>query len=131
MTGTDPDGLFVCPRHPGGLRLTPGACAASWHRRQGQADRFHPCHGCAIGAAHARAPAPEPAPARACAFCERPSGHRLIFGVLCASCYNRTREVAVGADRRGRVPQHRARLRLFALEVEIANPPPDGSRPEP
>jgi hypothetical protein len=112
--------LFVCPRHPGALSLTPRACADSW--RAHRAHRHHGCCGCPIGAGHAGAPV-APAPRPRCCYCLRPYG-RIQFGLLCISCYNRLRERAVGRNRRGNPP---LRPRLLVYEVPLA--PPAGPRP--
>jgi hypothetical protein len=108
------DDFFTCPRHAGGLRLTPDACAALWARGRA-ADALDPvarCQGCRIGAGHASAPlsASETRPPRVCvgcgAHCGGTTGRRLVVARgLCVSCYNRERELATGRYRRGRPPQ--------------------------
>jgi hypothetical protein len=120
-----PADLFTCPRHPGDLRLTPDACAALWARGRA-ADALDPvarCQGCPIGAGHARAPlsAAEPRPPLVCVGCGAPcggtTGRRLVVACgLCVSCYNRERECALGADRRGRPPKRTA---LVALTLTV------------
>lgn len=103
--------LFECPRHPGGLRLTPAACATMWRRGKRCADMsdpLWPCSGCPIGAQHA-GEAPDRgigAIDSVCSRCLRPAG-KFVRGV-CVSCYNREREVRVGRDRRGHRPQFAA-----------------------
>lgn len=99
--------LFTCPEHPGGLRLTPSACASQFQRAKGANpwDSVYRCHGCEIGAANAGCPPPPPAPGRTlCCRCGR-TGLRLIRGQICVSCYNREREVRIGKDRRGNAPK--------------------------
>lgn len=115
--------LFQCPRHPGGLRLLPGACAASWRRGTTAKpwDAAYRCRGCAVGAEHAGEVAqPAPVPARCC-WCERP-GQRLIWGVFCISCANRFLECVRGKDRRGNRPGLAGRLRTFTVVFRDAAP---------
>ena len=104
----NPDDMFTCPRHSGGLRLMPQSCGAMWLRatkhRSDPSDPLRACVGCIIGAAHAGQPIERPQHAcdAVCPRCLRPSG-KIVKGV-CISCYNREREVRVGRDRRGHVP---------------------------
>jgi len=98
--------LFLCPRHPGNLRLTVSSCAASWERVNRTKSDESPCFGCPIGAAHAGAPLPIPANkavADICPRCRR-TYRRLVKGV-CVCCYNRQRESDIGANRRGNPPR--------------------------
>ena len=67
----DADGRFVCPRHAGGLTITPAFCARLFARGEA-AGRSRdpvdlvavaPCMGCPTGAHHAGHDAPAAAPA--------------------------------------------------------------------
>jgi hypothetical protein len=118
--------LFACPRHPGGLRLLPTACAAMW--RGGKAaepwDRLFPCRGCAIGATHA-GETPNLAPCddgRKCCFCGR-TDQRLVCRTICVSCANRLFELLRGRYRRDAPPGLGARLRCFTVHIEEELPP--------
>jgi hypothetical protein len=108
------ESLFTCPNHPGNLKLTPAACAASWHRarRNAEADqiRLAPCINCPVGAGHAgvriRPAAPVQQPAStglSCVRCGR-GGRRLIGGLRCVSCDNREREYRNGKNAKGGPP---------------------------
>ena len=118
--------LFECPRHPGGLRLLPSACAAMWRESKGAQpwDRCFPCRGCAIGAGHA-GEAPNLAPGddgRKCCFCER-TGQRLVAKTICVSCANRVFELLRGRYRRDAPPGLGARLRCFIVHLDEETPP--------
>ena len=107
------ESTFTCPRHVGGLRLTPAACAAAWHRarRNAEADqiRLAPCVGCQVGAGHAGVKVRPSAPAQtidtglSCVRCGR-GGRRLIGGLRCVSCDNREREYRSGRNAKGGEP---------------------------
>lgn len=103
--------LFDCPRQPGGLRLTPAACARLWTRGRTATpeEAVYACCGCPIGAQHARDPDPAPlVPPPICPRCGRSCGpgRRLIAARgICISCYNREREIERGRDRRGHTPR--------------------------
>lgn len=114
------DDVFVCPRHAGGLRLTPVACAAMWRRGRNAdpLDAVASCKGCQIGAGHAgEANAPlEPSPGL-CVRCGS-TGRRMIHSRgVCVSCYNREREIARGADRRGKPPRKPAQVPILAVDI--------------
>lgn len=123
------DEAFTCPRHAGGLRLTPAACAAMW--RRGKAadplDSIALCQGCAIGAGHAGEPMAAPAPSvppKVCVRCGAVcglAGPRLVPSRgVCVSCYNREREIARGADRRGKVPRKPAQVAALRVDADGA-----------
>ncbi len=118
--------LFECPRHPGGLRLLPKACATMWRGAKGAEpwDRLFPCRGCAIGATHAGEAPPPPEPGddgRKCCFCGR-TDQRLVCKTLCVSCANRILELLRGRYRRDAPPGLGARLRCFTVHIEETPP---------
>jgi hypothetical protein len=121
-----PDGVpgqyFECARY-GTMSVT--ACARNFTEaplsvRQG---RLQHCIGCKLGSFHAGvhdAPVPMPAPTAfvyraACVRCRRDgrtAGSRLIGRLrlvrdhtICVSCYNREREVLIGANAKGARPK--------------------------
>lgn len=88
--------------------LTTQSCADMWRESQkrGSHCRTWLCRNCPIGAQHAGFGEISLSPLRGtntCARCHR-SADRLIRGHVCVSCYNREREVVVGANARGRTP---------------------------
>lgn len=109
--------LFDCERHAGGLKLTTTACAVSYRRHQRPEHHHHPCYRCEIGAQHAGAPPPRPAPSRTCAWCGT-KGRRLVFRLVCVSCYNRARELATGRFRRDSATGIARRLRAFKVVTD-------------
>lgn len=99
--------LFLCPRQPGGLRLSPSSCAGLY-RKSKTAEVWqtaHTCRGCELGAGHAGEAVVRPVvfAARQCATCGSPS-MRMIMGMMCISCYNRMAEALKRCNARGRVP---------------------------
>lgn len=97
--------LFLCPRHPGGLRLTENGCANGWRRAKKL--RGGCCLGCAIGARHAGAAVEASRPAAAAdRLCGRCLGlaRRLVYGRICVSCANRDYELRKGKNAKGRAP---------------------------
>jgi hypothetical protein len=115
--------IFACPNYGGHLRLTVSACAEQWGlaRKARPSDRLYPCRGCPIGARHSGLSDAEAERAqigaaaskqRSCVRCGR-HPHRLQFGVLCVSCYNRARESLCGANGKGTFPQYGPRLHKF------------------
>lgn len=109
--------MFTCERHTGGLRLTRNACATSYRRHQRPEHHHHPCHRCELGAQHAGAPPPGPAPSRTCAWCGA-QGRRLVFKVICVSCYNRARELATGRFRRASATGVARHLKAYKVVVD-------------
>lgn len=91
--------VFDC----GALRaaLSPAACADNWRRAKCLA-----CVGCKIGAQHAGEGVRQAQPTAVATRCIRcgKSVTRIIGGIWCASCYNRTREVAKWSNARGDAP---------------------------
>ncbi len=113
--------LFTCQRHPGGLRLTPQACARQWQAGKSALpwDRLYPCRGCAIGAGHAGEAVPDLGdddPHR-CLYCGR-RNLRLVSKLICISCANRVFELLRGRFRRNEPPGIRHRLRCYLVDVE-------------
>jgi|GEM_PF-3486884 len=114
--------LFRCDRRS--ASLTKAACAkfylATVKKRPEPWDSLFKCRSCPVGAAHAGggttpiddAKAREAAARQqvidewksVCPRCLRLSA-RLIKGNLCVSCYNRSREVEVGKNRKGSAPK--------------------------
>jgi hypothetical protein len=112
--------LFQCDRYSGGLRLTADACATRWRKAKGAAvfDSCYPCRGCSTGATNAgEVQAAPQAPGTLCVRCGR-IGQRMIHSQgLCRSCYNREREIARGADRRGHPPKRPAQVPTLGIMV--------------
>ena len=83
----------------------------------------NPCRGCPVGAGHAGC-RPEPmatvteAIRHICPRCRRVSP-RMIRGELCVSCYNRHREVDVGANAKGTRPTLTDRLHTQRVCVVV------------
>lgn len=97
--------LFLCPRHPGGLRLTENGCAHGWRRAKKM--RVGACLGCDIGARCAGETVAASRPmATADRLCGRCLGlaRRLVYGRICVSCANRDYEVRKGKNAKGRAP---------------------------
>lgn len=98
--------------------LTPTACA-----RNSAAKATIQCNACAIGEIHTSECLPQPVakrewrrlpyrgvePARRCVRCSSAT-FRLLGGTLCVSCYNRERELRVGANSKGVQPKKAAEL---------------------
>lgn len=113
--------LFHCDRR--NMTLTAAGCARLFLSTE--TDKPQPWEGraaclhCPIGAAHAgRAVVPlagiHEALRRYCPRCRRPSA-RMIRGEYCPSCYNRSREVRIGRNRKGHPPL----LRLFGVALAV------------
>jgi hypothetical protein len=101
--------LFTCPRHPGNLRLTPNACAASYQRGK-TAKEFETarlCRGCPIGASHSGEEVQQELPETTCRLCPRKkiAGRKIVYGNLCISCYNRLLEAFKGRNAKHCTPQ--------------------------
>ncbi len=104
--------MFDCTR----LRasLSPSSCADNWTNRKCLA-----CADCPTGAIHSgrAVQAPPPfyiAPAKVCVRCGE-SSIRIISQAYCPSCWNRTREVQKGVNRKGDYP------RVIAETLHIAH----------
>lgn len=111
--------LFECPRHTGGLRLLPTACASNWQRAKKAMpwDALRVCKGCEIGAFNAGEALPPLAPSdRECLRCGK-TDQRLVRRQICISCYNRERELLTGRYRRAVPPQG---LKVVQVQVLIA-----------
>jgi hypothetical protein len=104
---------FACDR----LRATMSvaSCGSRWEKANStdvDADRFHTCRRCSIGAAHAGRVDHNPSPFRGmtiCGRCHRGSV-RLIGKHLCISCFNRARELRIGKNAKGTAPRKLVRL---------------------
>lgn len=104
---TEQQRRFECPRIPGRLTLSVGACAtqhkAAQHRDWAQ--RLPHCVDCPMGAQHAGVEVAAPFQRSAvCLRCGDGSG-RLVMQRFCVSCYNREREWRLGANAKGRPPR--------------------------
>lgn len=104
--------LFDCERLH--ATLTTGNCTTRWrsaHARgnERERERCSACRGCSIGAHHAGLDA-TPMLGRFCCRCQEPAA-RLIWDLICISCYNRQREFVIGRNARGLTP---VRLRPLA-----------------
>lgn len=110
--------LIDCTRQPGGLRITPSACAALWGKGA-TANPWEPayhCRNCAIGAGHAGVEVTVRAPSsRRCCRCGS-RGTRLIGRILCPSCFNRQREFVEWVNARGGTPVHFKPLGLWTVD---------------
>jgi len=118
--------LFTCPKYPGELRLTSRACAQSWRKA------LHPvpgepaaiCHGCTIGAEYAgesvAACRTDDGLNQLCVRCTRYAS-RFVFGVVCVSCYNREREIAINRNARGKPPVRLAKPFPSALTLRTCH----------
>ena len=100
-------GNFTCPRQPGGLNLSPQSCADLYQRGK-TAEKWQTaylCRGCAIGAGHAGEKV-RPISETPTDRCECGNvAHRLIYGRLCVSCYNRMVEALKDRNARGDAPK--------------------------
>ena len=110
-------GLLLFDCQPLRATLSPESCAAQWNKNaEGSA-----CQGCTVGAVHSGA-APCDALTRAtnkrCIRCGK-ADTRLLGGVLCLPCYNRSTEVLQNKNRKGAPPRKWAsRLRLGCAIVQ-------------
>jgi len=97
--------FFRCERQRATLSTV--ACQDSWRRADELSDgSHHSCRLCPIGAVHAGEVAASMSPLKGtmtCARCHRAAG-RLIGSMICVSCYNRAREVALGRNAKGTAP---------------------------
>jgi len=77
-----------------------------------ESDRYFTCRNCPIGAAHSGHTAPNTHKFRGMTICGRchRGATRLIGKHLCISCYNRSREIALGRNAKGTVPMNLASL---------------------
>lgn len=113
-------GLFTCPRMPGGLRLMPVSCAANYRagKRAEPWETTHRCQGCAIGARHAGESVVAKPVEHHCTACGAPSP-RLVFGVVCVSCFNRLGEALRGRNARGKIPRKWNAVRMPGLVAVV------------
>ncbi|MBB5463747.1 winged helix-turn-helix domain-containing protein [Paraburkholderia sp. Cpub6] len=109
---------FACDR----LRATMSvsSCGTRWERADStdvDADRFHTCRRCSIGAAHAGRLDHNPSQLKGMTICGRchTGVPRLIGKHLCISCYNRARELRIGKNSKGTAPRKLARLDQRAI----------------
>lgn len=83
------------------------SCAVRWKAaNEKDDDACATCRQCSVGAKHAGVGDSNGAVlcgAHICARCHRPAS-RLIFGQICVSCYNRSRERAIGRNAKGTAP---------------------------
>lgn len=124
VRGVDLPVYFEMPEMPGRrfFRCEPlrasmsvSSCGARWEKANStdvDADRFHTCRRCVVGATHAGRVDHNPSPFRGmtiCGRCHRGSS-RLIGKHLCISCFNRARELRIGRNSKGTKPRKLARL---------------------
>jgi hypothetical protein len=104
---------FACDRLRATLSVS--SCGARWEKANGtdvDADRFHTCRRCPLGALHAGRVDHNPSPFRGMTICGRchRGAPRLIGKHLCVSCFNRARELRLGRNAKGTAPRKLARL---------------------
>lgn len=87
--------------------LSVESCATRWRAANEQDnDDCATCRQCQTGARHAGVGDSNDSilcGCSVCARCHRPAS-RLIFGQICVSCYNRSRERAIGRNAKGTAP---------------------------
>jgi hypothetical protein len=114
---------FACDRLRATLSVS--SCGARWEKANGtdvDADRFHTCRRCPIGASHAGRVDHNPSPFRGmmiCGRCHR-GAPRLIGKHLCVSCFNRARELRLGRNAKGTAPRKLARLDQRSITYRAA-----------
>ena len=128
--------VFVCPRQPGDLRLTPATCARLYQRSKAAPpwDASTVCCGCPIGAEHAGEPPPRPVQKVGCCWCGKSLGsaRRLVLGrSLCPSCANRLYEHAREGYRRTTPTGIAKSLHVFVVHLEESADDPDPGCPQP
>jgi hypothetical protein len=100
-----PYGLTVFDCQSLRATLQPHHCAANWTARKDGSK----CIACPIGAIHSGKPPAtiQPLPPNSrqpCCRCGQMPTFRLIGGIFCPGCYNRTREVLKGFNSKGKPP---------------------------
>lgn len=117
--------FFRCERTRATLSTT--SCADMWRRSNGGkgVDTYSHCKCCPIGALHAGEAGASMSPLKGtltCARCHR-TANRLIGKMVCVSCYNRSRELAMGRNAKGTAPvklkREDARLIRFMAGGEV------------
>lgn len=113
--------------------LSPESCA-----RNVRCHQYIQCSRCPVGAVHAATCAPQPdeklswkgipyrgvAPAERCVRCGTASLRLIRRRTICASCYNREREVRIGANAKGTRPKLAAKVLHHATcQVDGAEAP--------
>lgn len=110
--------MFRCEAYA--ATITTEACSGRWDKAQGDPEAIigQRCLKCEIGAAHAGKPFTYRHPMFGKDFCSRchSGGFRLIGNRLCVSCYNRDREVRIGKNGKGTIPQ---KLKLTDLTIGV------------
>jgi hypothetical protein len=79
------------------------------------------CIACPVGAVRNGGPVNKAAAGveawrRCCSRCQA-AGRRLIAGLVCVSCYNRSREAAIGRDRKGNRPRLADQIHTATINV--------------
>ncbi|WP_433704451.1 ArsR/SmtB family transcription factor [Paraburkholderia sacchari] len=104
---------FACDRLRASMSVS--SCGTRWEKANStdvDADRFHTCRRCAIGAAHAGRIDHNPSQFKGMTICGRchTGATRLIGKHVCVSCFNRARELRIGKNGKGTAPRKLARL---------------------
>jgi hypothetical protein len=100
-----PYGLTVFDCQSLRATIQPHHCAANWTARKDGSQ----CIACPIGAIHSGNPPATvqtvpPNSRQPCCRCSQMPTYRLIGGIFCPGCYNRTREVLKGFNSKGKFP---------------------------
>ncbi|MGT2471649.1 hypothetical protein [Paraburkholderia terrae] len=104
---------FACDRLRAKMSIS--SCGTRWEKANStdvDADRFHTCRRCPIGAAHAGRSDHNSSPFKGMTICGRchRGATRLIGKHLCISCFNRARELRIGKNAKGTRPIKLAKL---------------------
>lgn len=134
VRGVEMPAYFEIPEMPGRrfFRCEPlrasmsvSSCGARWEKANStdvDADRFHTCRRCSIGAGHAGRVGHNPSPFRGMTICGRchRGATRLIGKHLCVSCFNRARELRLGKNGKGTAPVRLAKLDRRSISYRAA-----------
>lgn len=114
---------FTCARYRSTLSIA--SCADRYQKANATSDpdlRLTHCRGCPFGAGHCGQEAPNESPLFGRTICGRcrTGATRLIGKHLCISCYNRARELRIGANAKGTAPINLARLDQRSITFRAA-----------
>lgn len=111
--------FFQCDRMRAKLSTT--SCVSMWRKADEINDGSHSaCRLCPLGAVHAGEVAASMSPLKGsltCSRCHR-TATRLIGKMMCVSCYNRAREVALGRNAKGTIPVKLGKLDLRRIRFK-------------